>query len=146
MSTKLIALGNVLMGDDGIGIEVARRIEETLRKKGIEVIYGETDYGYCITGINENDHILLLDAACIGKNPGEVTVLPLDCTKSNYRKASHHDYSLIDLLGIYFPNVKAEIIAIEVNEVTTYIGFSNILIERINDISKTVLDIVNIFI
>lgn len=146
MSTKLIALGNVLMRDDGIAIEVARRIEDILRKKGIEVIYGETDYGYCITRINENDHILLLDAACIGKNPGEVTVLPLDCTKSYYRKANHHDYSLIDLLGIYFPSVNAEIIAIEVNEVNIYIGLSNLLKERINEISKTVLDVVNIVI
>ena len=61
MSKKVIAMGNTLMKDDAIGIEVAKEIEEKLLEKGIEVIYGETDVQYSISNVQEDDYIFILE-------------------------------------------------------------------------------------
>jgi len=139
MSIKLIAMGNVLMKDDGIGIEVAKQIEEALTQKGIEVIYGETDFQYCIIKVRENDFLLVLDGAFLGENPGTVTVMPLNRFGTNNRNYTQHSYSFLDLLKIYYPYVDGKIFAIQIKEITYDFGLSDFLKENLKDISKDVL-------
>lgn len=139
MSVKVIAIGNILMKDDAIGIEVAKEIEPNLLQRGIEVVYGETDVKYSISKVREEDYIFILDAACYGKNPGEITHLPLNTfvySKSGY---SEHSYSFLDSLKIYYPNVKGEIYAIEIKEVEFNFGLSSVLQEKLKVISKDIL-------
>jgi hydrogenase maturation protease len=140
MSIKLIAIGNSLMKDDGIGIEVARQIEEKLIEKGIEVIYGETDFQYCFSKLEEEDFIFVLDAACYGKNPGEVSITKLNdfaCRKKNY---TQHSYSFLDLLRLYYPSIQGRVIVIEINEVQFDFGLSSVLQEKLKGISEEVLN------
>lgn len=143
MRVKLIAIGNVLMKDDGIGIEAAGQIEKKLVERGIEVIYGETDFQYCFSKIEEGDLIFILDAGCYGKHPGEITVIGLDditCKKKNY---SQHSYSLLDLLELYYPNTQGVVIAIEISEVEFDFGLSAVLKNKLKDISKDILNIID---
>ena len=137
---KVIAMGNVLMKDDAIGIEVAKDIEEKLLEKGIEVIYGETDVQYSISNVQEDDYIFILDAAYYGKDPGEITCLPLNTFVSKKKGYSQHNYSFLDLLKLYYPNVKGEIFAIEVKEVEFGFGLSSVLQEKLKVISKEILE------
>jgi hydrogenase maturation protease len=140
MNIKLIAVGKVLMKDDGIGIETARQIEEGLMEKGIEVIYGETDFQYCFSSITEVDFIIVLDAFCSGKSPGEVTVKTLNefrCRKKDY---SQHSFSFLDLLKLYYPKIRGVIIGIEVREVDFGFGLSSELLEKLKNISEEVLN------
>ena len=146
MSVKLIAMGNVLMKDDGIGIEIAKQIEEVLTQKGIEVIYGETDSGYCISKIRVNDFLLILDAAFIGENPGTVIVMPINRPGSNKREYTQHSYSFLDLLKIYYPGLDGKIFAIQVKEITYDFGLSNVMQEKLKDISKDILSKIEIVI
>ena len=140
MSVKLIAMGNVLMKDDGIGIEVAKELEEELTQKGIEVIYGETDFEYCIAKIRANDFLFVLDGAVLGGNPGTVTVRSLNSFQSNNkREYMQHSYSFLDLLKIYYPYVGGKVIAIQIKEITYDFGLSDFLKENLKDISKEVL-------
>ncbi|MCE5219763.1 MAG: hydrogenase maturation protease [Clostridium sp.] len=137
---KVIAMGNVLMKDDAIGIEVAKGIEERLLERGIEVIYAETDVQYGISNIQEGDYIFVLDAAYYGKESGEITCLPLNTFVSKKKGNSQHNYSFIDLLKLYYPSVKGEIYAIEVKEVEFGFGLSSVLQEKLEVISKEILD------
>lgn len=140
MKKKVIAIGNTLMRDDGIGIEVAKEIEEKLLKKGIEVIYGETDVQYSISNVQEDDYIFILDAAYYGKNPGEIISLPLNNFVSTKKRYSGHSYSFLDLLKLYYPNVQGEIYAIQIEEVKFGIGLSLVLQEKLKVISQEILD------
>jgi hydrogenase maturation protease len=116
MRTKLIALGNILMKDDGIAIRIAKTIETELEQAGIEVIYGETDIGYCLSMLNGADRFILLDASYFGKPVGEITVLSLkECRNLNLCR-NQHDISLIDLIQLYFPEAEGIVIAIEAGE------------------------------
>lgn len=136
---KVIAMGNILMKDDGIAIEVAKIIEKKLSKQGIEVIYAETDVQYGISNIQENDCILVLDAAYCGKQPGEITCLPLNAFISKKKAYSQHSYGLLDLLKLYYPSIEGEIYAIEAKDVEFGFGLSTALQEKLEDISKEIL-------
>lgn len=138
-SIKVIAIGNCLMKDDAIGIEVAKGIEERLLERGIEVIYVETDLQYGISNIKEEDHIIVLDSACYGKKPGEITCLPLNTFASNKKGYSQHKYSFLDLLKLYYPCVKGEIYAIEVKDIEVGYGLSAELQEKLEAICKDIL-------
>ena len=140
MSKKVIAMGNTLMKDDAIGIEVAKEIEEKLLKKGIEVIYGETDVQYSISNVQEDDYIFILDAAYYGQNPGEISSLLLNNFVSTKKVYSAHSYSFIDLLKLYYPSVKGVIYAIEIKEVEFGIGLSSVMQEKLKVISEEILD------
>jgi len=144
MSVKLIAMGNILMKDDGIGIEVAKEIEEALIQKGIEVIYGETDFQYCIIKVRENDFVLVLDGAFLGEKPGTVTVMPLSRFGSNNKFYTQHSYSFLDLIQIYYPSVNGKIFAIQIKEITYDFGLSDLLQENLKDIAKDVLSKIEI--
>ena len=137
---KVIVMGNVLMKDDAIGIEVGKEIEEKLLEKGIKVIYGETDVQYSISNVKRHDYIFILDAAYYGKEPGEITCLPLNTFISKKKGYSQHNYSFLDLLKLYYPSVKGEIYAIEVKEVEFGFSLSSVLQEKLEIISKEILD------
>ena len=136
---KVIAMGNILMKDDAIGIEVAKVIEERLLERGIEVIYVETDVQYGISNVQEDDYILVLDSACYGKGPGEITCFPLNAYASKKKGYSQHNYSFLDLLKLYYPSTKGKIYAIEVKEVEFGFGLSSVLQEKLEVISKEIL-------
>ena len=140
MKKKVIAIGNTLMRDDGIGIEVSKEIEENLLEKGIEVIYGETDVQYSISNVKEHDYIFIIDAAYYGGNPGEIISFSLNDFVSTKKGYSAHSYSFLDLLKLYYPNVQGEIYAIEIKEVEFGIGLSTVLQEKLKIISKEILD------
>jgi hydrogenase maturation protease len=113
---KLIAIGNILMGDDGVAIYIARELEEKLKNKGIEVIIGETDFQYCLDRIEEKDNIILLDATCFGIQPGSVTVESIrDVYKWNSKQSlfSQHGYSLIGALKHYYKNLEGLVVGVE---------------------------------
>jgi hydrogenase maturation protease len=137
---KLLAMGNILMGDDGIAVYVAGKLEKELHNLGIEVIYGETDIGYCITQIGEEDSLILADAAYPDKNPGRVSVFTLEDISNNGR--THHSVRLSDICKIYFPKVRILVIAIEVHQIEFSFGLSQVLKNKIPEISEAVLQVV----
>lgn len=139
MSIKIIALGNVLMKDDGVGIEVARKIQKKLSSKNIEIIFGETDISYGISKVKEDDYIFVIDAAIYGKNPGEVSCISINSFISNKKQGFQHSYSFLDLVKLYYPNIKGKIYGIEVCEVRHGVGLSLTLKDKLNFISKEIL-------
>ena len=139
MSIKVIAIGNILMRDDGIAIEVTKEIEETLLEKRIEVIYGETNLQYSISSVEEEDYIIILDGTCYGKIPGEIISFTLNTFISNKKSYSQHSYSFLDLLKLYYPNINGEVYGIKVKEVEFGFGLSSVMKEKVKDIAKEIL-------
>lgn len=139
MGLKLIVLGNVLMSDDGIGIDVAKQIEEELTDLGIEVIYGETDIGYCINMVSEKDNILILDAGCNGNRPGEVILHSFPDNSSMRVISLQHSISFLSLLNLYYPDIHGHILAIEADEVQFGFGISPKLARIKKQITEEVL-------
>lgn len=144
MGLKLIALGNILMKDDGIGIFIAKAIEEERKEQGMEVIYAETDFGCCISKLKEWDSIIILDAANFGKTPGDLTIIPFkNCSSERYSRPQHSGI-LLDVLKIYYPKLFGYILAIETKEITFGFGLSDTLQNKKKDIIKKISDFLNL--
>jgi hydrogenase maturation protease len=139
MKCKVFAIGNILMKDDGIGIRVTKVLQERLEKNLIEVIIGETDFEYCISKIEDGDFIYIIDAAYSNKKPGDITVVSIENYRYEGRLDSQHGYSLLNLLSLYYKNIKGYIIGIEISEIDYDINLSDCLENNLNRISEKVL-------
>ncbi|ERI94961.1 hydrogenase maturation protease [Clostridiales bacterium oral taxon 876 str. F0540] len=116
MSIKIIAIGNRLMGDDGLAVHIIEKLSEKFEKNGIKVIIGETDFEYCLGKIEENDYIIIVDATCFGIEPGTVTVNSLNdiyAIDDNQSLFSQHGYSLIKAFEISYKSIDFIIVGIE---------------------------------
>lgn len=144
MSIKVIAIGNCLMGDDGVGIRILEKIEGSLKEHGMKTFIGETDFEYCLSIINDNDFIFVIDAAILGKRSGEITMISFDDYKFQTNDYTHtqHLYSLLDLIHIYRKAVKGYVIGIEVEakNINYSLKLSVNLEEALGDISLKVLN------
>lgn len=71
-------VGNIFLGDDGFGVELARRLARSELPAGVEVVdYGIRGVHLAYDLLGGYDTAILLDAAPRGESPGTVTVLEL---------------------------------------------------------------------
>lgn len=141
MGKKLIAIGNSLMGDDGIALEAAEKLAERLKTLGVETIIGETDVPYCASRIDDEDTIFILDATNYGIKPGTITVERLsDVEEYNIKWRLQHDMSLVQYINIYAKNTDVLIIGIEAKEIKLGLGLSNELKSQLDSICEKVYE------
>lgn len=123
MSIKLLALGNVLMEDDGVAVYLAEQLQYEIQQMGIEVILGETDIGYLLSKISQKDYLIILDATtCLPC--GKICCLPLSEEYFSLAHILQHDISLLPLCKIFYPAVTGSMIGIGVASLTFHYGLS----------------------
>lgn len=127
MPVKVIGIGNILMGDDGIGIRVLEKVQDKFRSFGIISIIGETDFNYVLSSISNGDFIIILDSVLSGQNPGELRIIPIEEFICEPYNRTQHSLSLLNLLNIYFEDITGYIIGIEVEEIDYNWKLSNTL-------------------
>jgi hydrogenase maturation protease len=137
--TKVIGIGNRLMRDDGIAIEVLENIRDKLELIGMKVITGETDFQYCFHQLADDDFIIILDAAYRGGVPGCIHFCNLTEAVSTYADTqSQHDLSVFNLIRIYRKPLKGYFIGIEAVEVGFGFELSEALTGKFYDICTEV--------
>lgn len=143
MNIKLIAVGNRLMMDDGIGIRVAEELKEELEDKGIKTIIGETDFEYCFSEIDNDDFVIILDSTFMRKTPGYISQIPLEKLKE-YKQSfySQHQMSLINMINLYKKGIKGWFIGIEIEKVDFGVNLSNTLESLFSEICNDVKKII----
>ncbi len=72
---KIIAVGNSLYGDDGVGEAVLKALADIPEFSSVELIDGATDALGLIDYFSGSDHIIIIDAANMGTDPGTVKVI-----------------------------------------------------------------------
>ena len=99
---KVIAVGNDLYGDDGIGNAVLQALEQIPDMKNIELIDGATDALGLIDHFSETDHVIIVDAAQMGEKPGTVKVFSKEEVKLKIKMdhLSVHGISLAETIDI----------------------------------------------
>lgn len=86
----IMGIGNQLRGDDFAGSFIARKLSETLKKKDLTVLDGGT-VPENFTGLIKREnptHIVLIDAADMGKPPGYIKIIKKD-EISQYNISTH---------------------------------------------------------
>jgi len=143
MSKKLLALGNVLMGDDAVAIHLAMALQEELGQMGIEVIYGETDIGYCITSIQEEDFIIFVDAADFGGVAGEISVMSISEISNTDKFVTGHSINFLHLIKLYKPKLQGVILAVQIADINFRYGLSEELQNRFSECACGIMEHVN---
>lgn len=97
--TLLLGVGNYLMGDEGVGVHVAQRLEVSQEIPGIDVVDGGTGGFHLLEFFEQYEKVVLVDATLDGLKPGTIR-----CIKPKYAsdfppEISAHDIGLKDLVS-----------------------------------------------
>jgi len=101
MSITVVGLGNLLMGDEGVGVHALRLLRERFARPGVTYLDGGTLGLSLLPYLEEATRLLFLDAIRADAPPG--TVLRLSLLAGPARiplKVSAHDIALPDLVAL----------------------------------------------
>jgi hydrogenase maturation protease len=101
VKTTVVGIGNILLGDDGVGVWLIHRLLSAYRfEPEIEILDGGTLGLGLVTYLSDTDRLLIVDAATTGAAPGAVVVLrERDIPAILRATLSAHEASLCDLLA-----------------------------------------------
>ena len=98
----VLGLGNILMGDEGVGVEVVRELETHALPSGVECLDGGTG-GFTLLGpLEEAGRVVLVDAAVDGNPVGTVTRTTPRFARDYPPTLTAHDIGVKDLLDIFY--------------------------------------------
>jgi hydrogenase maturation protease len=100
--TLVLGLGNVIMGDEGVGVHVVRALEKHPLPAGVECLDGGTGGFILLEPLQQADRIILIDAAADGNPPGTVTRTTPRFSKDYPPTLTAHDIGVKDLLDAFY--------------------------------------------
>lgn len=93
----VLGIGNVLMGDEGVGVHAVRQIDGTLPPH-VTVLDGGTGGFHLLGEIADHNPIFLIDATSDGRPAGTVSVARPKYASDFPRTLTAHDIGLRDLI------------------------------------------------
>ena len=94
----ILGVGNLLMGDEGVGVAAIRYLDEKGFAQHAELVDGGTS-GFHLLGLfRDRQHLILIDAATDGKPLGTVSLIHPRYASDFPPTLTAHDIGLKDLL------------------------------------------------
>ena len=100
--TLILGLGNVIMGDEGVGVHVVRALEKHRLPSNVECLDGGTGGFILLEPLQNADHIVLIDATADGNPPGTVTRTTPRFSRDYPPTLTAHDIGVKDLLDAFY--------------------------------------------
>jgi hydrogenase maturation protease len=99
--TLVLGLGNILLGDEGVGVRVVERLQELYEfPQGVQVLDGGTLALDLLPYVEDADRLVVIDALEMGTEPGAIARLEGDQVPAFLSvKLSPHQMGLTDLLA-----------------------------------------------
>ncbi len=98
----MLGLGNVIMGDEGVGVHVVRAVEKHTLPANVECLDGGTGGFVLLAPLENAGHIILIDASADGNPPGTVTRTTPKFAKDYPPTLTAHDIGVKDLLDAFY--------------------------------------------
>jgi len=102
--TLVLGLGNVIMGDEGVGVHVVRALEKLPLPESVECLDGGTGGFILLEPLQNADRILLVDATSDANPPGTVTRTTPRFARDYPPTLTAHDIGVKDLLDAFYMN------------------------------------------
>jgi hydrogenase maturation protease len=139
VKTLVLGVGNLLMGDDGVGVHAAMALCRQGGIDGAEVLEVGTAILDALPALEAAERIVVMDALCGGDIPGTVYRIPLSSCADNSCIASVHGLSLIRILALYGKQVpEGVVLGVE----PEHIGWSMSLSSRVENALPKLLEAV----
>src|SRR3954463_6542307 len=82
MKILVAGIGNIFLGDDAFGVEVAQTLAHRPQPTGVRVVdFGIRSYDLAYALTEDYEAVILVDAVPRGNSPGTVYLLELDCVE-----------------------------------------------------------------
>ena len=101
--SRVIGIGNLLMGDDGLGIVAVDQLGQQSIPAGIELVDGGCGGVTLLQLLADCNQVLIIDAADFGKAPGSILRLPAESIidiQTSSAQASLHQTGLAEVLAL----------------------------------------------
>lgn len=144
----VLGIGNYLMGDEGIGVHVANRLEKEMIP-GIDVVDGGTGGFHLLEFFESYEHVILIDAT-LDKNPiGTIRLIKPRFANDFPPAMSTHDIGLKDMVSALqlldkMPNIHLFVVSIESLQqqgIELTAEIENVVPTVLNDVKKLIFDI-----
>jgi len=101
--TLVLGFGNVLLSDDGAGVQLVERLRSELGCDAAEFVDGGTLSFSLLSYVEATDSMLVIDAADLNSTPGTIDLFEgaaMDEFLKTSRRRTVHEVGLIDLLDM----------------------------------------------
>lgn len=94
----ILGIGNVLMGDEGIGVHTIKKLENITLPSNVDLLDGGTGGFHLMSYFEEYQKIIMIDATMDGKEEGTVSVIKPRFASDFPKSLSAHDIGLKDMI------------------------------------------------
>ena len=94
----ILGIGNVLMGDEGVGVHAVTRLQADTWPGGVTLVDGGTGGFHLLSLLQDYEPVIMIDATADGRPPGTVGVLTPRFASDFPPSLSAHDIGLRDLV------------------------------------------------
>lgn len=136
---KVFGVGNIFLGDEGIGIKVVEKLKDKIKSldDNIEVITEEINPEYYMNKIKDEDTVIIVDSTYFMTRTGAVIVKNFDeCDEFIDYGYLSCDESLLSLLRKERRNIKGCLIGIEISN----IDYTTELSKTLNKMFSSICD------
>lgn len=99
----ILGFGNILLGDDGAGVQLVERLRTELAGSGYEFVDGGTMSFNLLSHVEATNTMLVIDAAEFGESAGATMLFEneaMDYFLKSARRRTVHEVGLVDLLDM----------------------------------------------
>lgn len=100
MQTVILGIGNELLGDEGVGVHAARRLEREQLPKRTKIVEVGTAILEALPELEQAERIIILDAMKDGRSPGTVYKIPLEQCSGAACIASMHGFDIFRVMAL----------------------------------------------
>jgi hydrogenase maturation protease len=144
LSTLLLGIGNILLGDEGIGVRAIEAFQARYRiPDGVDVVDGGTTGMGLLDLIAGRDQVIIVDAVRMDAAPGTIVRLDGDAIPPGLRqRISPHHLGIGDVLAVLSVIDEAPkaltVIGIEPADLDFGVGLSPEIAARVDDLVAAV--------
>lgn len=95
----VLGIGNFLMGDEGVGVHAALRLQKLPLADEIDIVDGGTGGFHLLEYFETHEKVILIDATLDDNEPGTVRLIKPRFAKDFPRAMSTHDIGLRDMVN-----------------------------------------------
>lgn len=101
VTAVVLGVGNLILGDDGLGVHVVRALKARGCPENVEILDGGTAPLDALATVGPVQRLVVVDAADLGEEPGAIrTLSPDDLVPAAGDSVSLHDLDLIWALNV----------------------------------------------
>jgi hydrogenase maturation protease len=138
----VLGIGNVLMGDEGVGVHAVTRLQQEAWPDGVTLIDGGTGGFHLLSLLQDYEPVVMIDATADGRPPGTIGVLRPRFASDFPPSLSAHDIGLRDLVEAtallgHLPEL--HLVTVSIDEITPMCLTLSPRVERaVPDVLRTV--------